>query len=247
MAYAAITCDKKGHLAILTLNRPEARNAVNQKMAQELEEACDLINGDNDVYVVVVMGAGEVFCAGSEIQAGSYTKGPANSIAGIESPVIAAINGDAVGQGLEIALACDIRLAAEGARLGLPQASKGRIPMDGGTQRLPRIVGRGKALELLLTSDMVTAEEALQIGLVSKTVPAGLLTAEVLKLAETIAAKGPLALRYLKEAVIKGMDMNLEQGLRLEADLYFLLHTTSDRTEGIKAFQEKREPKFKGE
>ena len=130
-------------------------------------------------------------------------------------------------------MSCDIRLAADKARFGLPQVAQGQIPMDGGTQRLPRIIGRGKALELLLTTEITTADEALEMGLVSKVVTSKALEGEAAALAETIAAKGPLALRYLKEAVNKGLDMTMEQGLRLEADLYFLLHTTADRTEGI--------------
>jgi enoyl-CoA hydratase/carnithine racemase len=171
---------------------------------------------------------------------------PAAAIAAIDRPVIAAINGDALGPGLELALSCDIRLASSRARFGLAQVARGRIPTDGGTQRLPRIVGRGKALELLLTAEVITADEALEIGLVSKVVPPEALSGEAEKLAGIVAAKGPIALRYLKEAVNKGLDMTMEQGLRLEADLYFLLHTTADRTEGIKAFREKRPPKYQG-
>jgi enoyl-CoA hydratase/carnithine racemase len=238
---------RRGHVAYLTLNRPEAGNAVNQEMAQELEEACRRINQDEGVYVVVLTGAGDAFCGGSELEAGEYTGGPAAAVAGIDRPVIAAINGDAVGPGLELALGCDIRVASDTARFALPQVARGLIPTDGGTQRLPRIVGRGKALELLLTAATVGAGEALEIGLVSRVFPPDRLSAGVEALAGEIAAKGPLALRYIKETVGKGLDMTLEQGLRLEADLYFLLHTTADRTEGIRAFLEKRPPKFKGE
>jgi enoyl-CoA hydratase len=243
----AVIHKRRGHIAHLTLNRPQANNAINQPLAQELEEICTQINQDDDIYVVILTGAGDkAFCGGSELASGERYYNPASAIASIDRPVIAAINGDALGQGLELALSCDIRLASDRAYFSLPQVAQGLIPMDGGTQRLPRIVGRGKALELLLTAETISAEEALEIGLVSKVVPPAELAGEVEALAETIATKGPIALRYLKEAVNKGLDMTLEQGLRLEADLYFLLHTTADRTEGIKAFLEKRNPRFKG-
>ncbi len=247
MPYKTVICTRKNHVAHIILNRPEAGNAINQSLAQELCEVCYGINQDNGIYVAVITGAGDVFCSGSDADSIEAGQSPANAIASIECPVIAAINGDALGQGLELALGCDIRLSSETSRFGLPQVSRGLIPLDGGTQRLPRIIGRGKALELLLTAETITAQEALEIGLVSRVVPPEKLAVEVEALAETLAAKGPLALKYIKEAVNKGLDMALEQGLRLEADLYFLLHTTADRTEGIKAFLGKRPPEFKGE
>jgi enoyl-CoA hydratase/carnithine racemase len=236
---------KKAHIASITLNRPTAGNAINPELARELEEACGRIKDDDDIYAVILTGAGNAFSTGGEKGLGE-TYQPAAAVAAIDRPVIAAINGDALGLGLEIALSADIRIASDKARFGLPQVAGGRIPTDGGTQRLPRIIGRGKALELLMTAETISAAEALEIGLVSKIVPSGELAGEAQKLAETIAAKGPIALRYLKEAIIKGMDMTLEQGLRLEADLYFLLHTTADRTEGIKSYLEKRKPEYKG-
>jgi enoyl-CoA hydratase/carnithine racemase len=244
MPYRAIKYSKRGHVARLTLNRPAAGNAVDTVMDGELSDVCLRINGDGAIYVVIITGAGAAFCRGADV-ALETTGRPAAAIAGLDCPVIAAINGDALGLGLEIALSCDIRLASDKARFALPQLARARLPAGGGTQRLPRLVGPGKALELLLTAADITAAGALEIGLVSKVVPAPSLEAETQELAATVAAKGPLALKYIKEAVRKGMDMTLEQGLRLEADLYFLLHTTADRTEGIKAFREKRPARFK--
>ena len=260
MPYSTILYTKKEHIVTITLNRPEAENVINQQLARELAEACREINRDDSVYAVVITGAGDrAFCGGSELEKAIQVSGTptaledlgtqynvAPAIAGIDRPVIAAINGDALGQGLELALSCDIRLASDKARFGFPQVALGLIPMDGGTQRLPRIVGRGKALELIFTGETINAGEALEIGLVSKVVKQENLAPETEALAQSIASKAPIALRYIKEAVNKGLDLTLEQGLRLEADLYFLLHTTADRTEGIRAFLEKRNPKFKG-
>jgi enoyl-CoA hydratase/carnithine racemase len=170
----------------------------------------------------------------------------AEPIARLDKPVIAAINGDAIGMGLELALACDIRIASEMARFGLPQIKTGLIPWDGGTQRLSRLVGRSKALEMILTGEVIDGQEALRIGLVHKVVPKKDLTEVTMKMAQEMAPKGPIALRYAKETIYKGMDMTLEQGLRLEAGLYLLIHTSKDRTEGIQAFREKKTPKFEG-
>jgi len=249
MLYATITYSKDDHIAHLTLNRPEADNAVNQQMAQELEAVCRQINQDSDIYVVMVTGTGtKAFCGGGELaspESGSY--GAAATIAGLNQPVIVAINGDALGQGLELALSCDIRLASNKAKFSLPQVAEGLIPRDGGTQRLSRLVGKGKALELILTADVIDADEALAIGLVNRVMAQEELAAEAEAMAKTMAAKGPIALRYAKEAVNKGLDLTLEQGLRLESDLYLLIHTTEDRTEGIRAFLEKRPPQFKGQ
>jgi enoyl-CoA hydratase len=254
---------EKEHVAYITLNRPRTGNVINQQLAQEMIDICHKINQDDTIYAVVITGAGDrVFCIGSEIeriaQAGRLEaalvklreergkQNVASAVASIDRPVIAAINGDAFGQGLEIALACDIRLASQRARFGFPQALSGLMPMDSGTQRLPRIVGRGKALELILFGETIDAEEAQAIGLVSQVVEPGQLASVTDSLAQSITHKAPIALRYIKEAVNKGLDLTLDQGLRLEADLYFLLHTTTDRTEGIRAFLEKRRPRFKG-
>jgi enoyl-CoA hydratase/carnithine racemase len=244
MPYSTIIYAIKDHIATVTLNRPQAGNRLNLEMAQELDDACRRLNQDDAICVAILTGAGnKTFCKGSQPEKSAYKA--AAAIAAVEKPVIAAINGDALGPGLELALSCDIRLSSDKAGFGFPGVAKGLIPSDGGTQRLPRVVGRGKALELLLTAGTITAREALEIGLVSQVVPGAELMPEVEALAKTIAAKGPVALRFIKEAVNKGLDLTLEQGLRLEADLYFLIHTTADRTEGITAFLEKRKPEFK--
>jgi len=244
MPYSTVSYNAKDHVAYLTLNRPEAFNRIDLELAQEVADACRQANQDDEVYVVVIGGAGKAFCGGGEGKGETY--GVASAVAAIEKPVIVAINGDALGQGLELALAGDMRLAADDARFGLPQLTEGLIPADGGTQRLARLVGRGKALELILTAETIAAPEALEIGLVNRVVASAELAAEAKGLAESMARQGPIALRFIKEAVNKGLDMTLEQGLRLEGDLYFLLHTTADRTEGINAFLKKRKPKFKG-
>jgi len=249
MAYATIIYTQKDHVAHIILNRPEVDNIISQQLAQELDDVCRQINQDDDIYVAIITGAGDGgFCGGSELEQQEFSRcySPATAIASIDRPVIAAINGDALGQGLELALSCDIRLASHRARLGFPQIAQGLIPTDGGTQRLPRIVGKGKAMELILTGEIISAEEAFEIGLVNKVVAEENLAVEVESAAKTITTKGPIAVRYIKEAVNKGLDLTLEQGLHLEADLYFLLHTTADRTEGIKAFLKKRPPQFKG-
>ena len=265
MPRAIVIYTKKEHIAHITLNRPEVENIINQQLAQEVVDVCREVSQDDNIYVAVITGAGGgAFCGGNELERliqstntseisstkltdASTKYNVAAAIASIDRPVIAAINGDALGEGLELALSCDIRLASPRARFGFPQVASGLIPTDGGTQRLPRLIGRGKAMELILTAETISAEEALEMGLVSQVVPEEDLASEVEDLARTIASKAPVALKYIKEAVNKGMDLTLEQGLCLEADLYFLLQTTADRTEGIKAFLQKRPPNFKGQ
>jgi enoyl-CoA hydratase/carnithine racemase len=254
---------EKEHVAVVTLNSPEHGNVIDASVAQELLDICLRINQNDDIYLAIITNTGDKFCIGSELE---YQTGTgmslreavnrlkdsdiryevSSAVALIDRPVIAAINGDALGQGLELALACDVRYTSENARFGFPQTAAGLMPMDGGTQRLPRLIGRGKALELILNGETIDAREALDIGLVSQVVSPEALLEKTLSFAAGMAAKAPIAMRYVKEAVNKGMDLTLDQGVRLEADLYFLIHTTVDRTEGIKAFQEKRKPQFKG-
>ncbi|OGO39533.1 MAG: hypothetical protein A2147_04305 [Chloroflexi bacterium RBG_16_57_8] len=264
MPEKTVLCDVSEHVALVTLNRSRNGNVVDQALARDLLDTCLEINQDDDVYVAVITGAGEkAFCSGSQldrlVQQGRSLGDAidrlgdadvryevAAGVAAIEKPVIAAINGDALGQGLELALSCDIRIAAQTARLGFPQTTSGLMPMDGGTQRLPRLIGKGKALELILGGETISAEEAMIIGLVSQVVPQKDAIETAMALARNMATKAPIAMRYVKEAVNKGMDLTLDQGIRLEADLYFLIHTTADRTEGVRAFQEKRKPGFEG-
>ncbi len=258
MPYNTLTYDKREQVVWITLNQPTAGNAISLKMASELSDACRDINQDDDVRAVIVTGAGNVFCSGvdlDDLDSPATNKqgrwNPASiaskSVASVDCPVIAAINGNALGAGLELALACDIRIASQNARLGFPETSYGLIPGGGGTQRLPRIIGKGKATEMILTAEPIDADEAYEVGLLSGVFPADKLDEGAEEIARRLASLAPVAVRYAKEAVYKGMDMTLDQGLRLEADLSFLLQTTSDCAEGIRAFLEKRTAQFKGE
>ena len=257
--YQAITYAVAEHVATITLNRPDVHNAMNQAMRSDLTRCFERLVTDDDVKAIVVTGAGDrAFSAGADIR--EFVE-PLVPVAFREQrrrvefravmdrcpqPIIAAINGFALGGGLELALACDIRVAAAGATLGLTEINLAIIPGGGGTQRLPRLVGRGKALEMILTGARIAADEALRIGLVERVVPAGDALKAATELARTIAAKAPVALRYAKEAVVKGLEMPLADGLRLEGDLSTLLRTTEDRVEGAKAFLEKRAPRWTG-
>lgn len=253
MGYDAVLYQKKEQIGNITLNRPEVNNAINAPLAEELIDICSEVSQDEDVRVVTITGAGEAFCVGTDWSGSlpletAQTKllSVAGVVAKLDCPVIAAINGDALGQGLELALACDLRIAAETARLGLSQVVSGLIPWDGGTQRLPRLVGSAKAMEMILLGESISAKEAHRLGLVNKVVALKELSLVVADIAREMASRAPLALKYAKEAIHQGLELTLEQGLRLEADLYSLLQTTQDRTEGITAFREKRQPKFKG-
>jgi enoyl-CoA hydratase len=258
MFYRTITFERKDYVGTICVIAPVNDLEKYARLVDELSDVCSTITSDDEIRVVILTGAGDrpfSLGMGMELSGGVLSVDRESSvgflsvpelIAKLDPPVIAAINGDAIGQGLELALACDIRIAAETSRFGLPHIKTGLIPRDGGTQRLPRLVGRGKALEMILTGEMIEAQEAYRIGLINKIVPPGELVTVAMDMAKEMASKGPIALRYAKEAICKGMDVTLEQGLRLEADLYFLLHTTRDRTEGINAFRKKRTPKFEG-
>jgi enoyl-CoA hydratase/carnithine racemase len=260
-----ILFEKKDRMAIVTLNRADRLNRLTRQMADCLAETCGVIEDDADIGVVILTAAGPVFSLGLDARSVSpeewrelvdiptesvrhrhWALYGVEAVASLSKPVIAALNGDALGAGLELALVCDLRVSREDARFGFPQVREGMIPMSGGTQRLPRIIGLAKALELIMTGEPIDADEARRIGLVSRVVPSH----ELQKIAEELAAsilKGaPLAVRYAKEAVRQGIDLPLAEGARLEADLALLLQTTADRAEGIRSFHEKRSPEFQG-
>ena len=256
MSYETVTLRRENHVVVINLINLGNDPAKMAQLSGELWDLCAEITSDSEPRVIILTGAVEnAFSMGTDLlrAVSRMDEGPckkllslAEPIARLDQPVIAAINGNATGQGLELVLACDIRIAVETASFGLPHITKGLIPWDGGTQRLSRLVGRGKAMEMILTGEIIDAQDAYRIGLVNRVVHANELMEVAMNIAQEMASRGPLALRYAKEAIYKGMDQTLEQGLRLEADLYFLLQTTSDRTEGVTAFREKKTPRFEG-
>jgi enoyl-CoA hydratase/carnithine racemase len=258
-AHEAIRYESADGVATITLNRPDVHNAMNETMRRELQGVFEGLVTDDTVRVVVVTGAGgKAFSAGADIREFTAPQVPTvfrehrrridfrQVMDRCPQPIIAAIGGYCFGGGLELALACDIRVAAADSRLGLTEIDLAIIPGGGGTQRLPRLVGRGKALEMILTGARIDAAEALRIGLVERVVPAGEALASARELAATLAAKAPVALRYAKESVVKGLALPLADGIQLEGDLSTFLRTTEDRLEGAKAFLEKRKPRWQG-
>lgn len=243
---------REGGIAVIMLDRPEAGNRVDAAMAAELRELCGELAAEaalsDAVRVVLLTGAGAVFSVGREVPAYAGELRAAGAVAGLPMPVVAALNGDATEHGLELALAADVRVAAGGAMLGFAPPSAGGFPFDGGTQRLPRLAGAGWARDLLLTGRRISAEAARSIGLVSRVAGPGEGAMDAARqLAGEIMGGGPVAARYVKEAVNLGADLGLAQGLGLEADLNFILHSTADRAEGIRAFRERRGAEFWGE
>ncbi|HUI83393.1 MAG TPA: enoyl-CoA hydratase-related protein [Candidatus Binatia bacterium] len=254
-----IKLETKNHIVYITIDRPKVLNALNMATMEELKQAFASIKDDAEVRVAILSGSGEkAFVAGADIgelaqhtpvSAKEYThRGQAiiDSIENLGKPVIACINGFALGGGCELAMACTMRLASENAKLGQPEVKLGLIPGYGGTQRLSRLVGKGIAMQLVLTGEMITAQEAHRIGLVNEVVP----QAELIPRAEAIAAKivanAPLAIQYAMEAVNRGLDLPLADGLFLEATLFGVCCATEDKNEGTRAFLEKRQAQFKG-
>ncbi|RIH83418.1 Short-chain-enoyl-CoA hydratase [Meiothermus luteus] len=245
-------------VAIVTLRRPQALNALNQDVLVELANVTEVIAQDPEVRVAIFTGEGRAFVAGADIgeiaaledvfaarEFAILGQSVFNEIAALPLPTIAAINGYALGGGLELALACDLRVASTKARLGLPEVGLGIIPGFGGTQRLPRLLGRGRALDLIFTGRHLSAEEALSLGLVNRVGEDALETAK--ELAAAILKNGPIALALAKEAVGRGENLDLQEALEIEADLFGLACATQDMREGTRAFLEKRTPQFKGE
>ena len=253
----AIDYKKEGKVAIFTINRPEAMNALNMETMRELREVLVDFRDDDELWVGIVTGAGEkAFCGGADIKdtlpfmkehSRAQWAMPDSIMRGLElwKPLVAAINGMALGGGLELALACDIRIAAENARLGTPEVTLGLIPGWGGTQRLPRAIPKCKAAELLLMGKLIDAQEAYRIGLVNQVVPQAEVLSTAKEWAEAICKAAPLAVRAAKEAMLRGCDMTLEDGLRLENALVAYVMATEDFTEGTTAFVEKRKPNYR--
>ena len=259
MTFSNILFEKRDSIAYVTVNRPKLLNALNMATMEELRAAFHEIKNDRDVRVVILTGAGEkAFIAGADIAelAGhdalsgkEYThrgQSVLNLIENLGKPVIACINGFALGGGCEIAMASTLRLATETARLGQPEVKLGIIPGYGGTQRLPRLVGKGVAMQLVVTGDMITAGEAHRIGLVNEVTAAAELIPRAEAIARKIIANAPLAVQYAIEAVNKGMETTLAEGLYLEAVLFGVACSSEDKKEGTTAFLEKRSPQFKG-
>ena len=257
LTFEHLSFDLQDGVAVITVDRQSALNALNQDVLAELTMAFEIAQTDVEVRALVLTGAGRAFVAGADIselqrlsdpfagrEAALIGQDVMNTLAALPVPTVAAINGFALGGGLELALAADMRVAAPGAKLGLPEVGRGLIPGYGGTQRLPRLIGKGRALELIFTGRHVSAEEALQMGLVNRVADDAL--AAALELAGMAAKNAPVALGLAKEAVIRGLDLTLSEGLEVEADLFGMVTTTEDMKEGTAAFLAKRAADFKG-
>ncbi len=254
--YQYILVERDERVGIVTLNRPRELNALNTQLIGELGEALETFDRDPDIGCIIITGAGEkAFAAGADIKE-MADKTPVEMLTGsfeawerirrIHTPLIAAVNGYALGGGCELALHCDMIVASENARFGQPEINLGIIPGAGGTQRLARVLGKYRTMELILTGAQITAQELAALGLINRVVPQGEHLTEALKLARTVAAQAPIATRLAKDAVLAAFETSLEEGLEAERKNFFLLFSTEDMREGMRAFVEKRKPQFKG-
>jgi enoyl-CoA hydratase len=240
----AVKVTIEGGCAIATLNRPASRNLLSNHMARELMDLAETVEDDDSILALAITGAGKAFCVGFEHDVDPRL---VETIGLISKPTLAILHGDVFDEGLELALALDLRIATIETRCALSQMRRGQLPHFGGTQRLPRLIGAAHALEMILTGDPIKGDQAMQFGLVTYLAhDRSELDRIARDLIGTLATRGTLGVRLVKDAVRKGLDMTLEQGIRLEEDLYALLQTTADRAEGVKAFLEKRRPLFKG-
>jgi len=257
--YKTLIYEKKENIGLLTINRPEKMNAISQELTAELSQLLDEIENDDDLRVIVITGAGDkAFVAGADInelvnrdarlgrRVSRERQEIFSRIEDLHVPVIAAVNGYALGGGLELALACSIRICSEKAQFGAPEVKLGIIPGDGGTQRLPRLIGLGRAMEMIIIGDFIDAQEAYRIGLVNNVFPPEKLMEKAMELAQKIASRPPLAVKYAKEAVNRSQEGDTASGFALESYLHALSCTTEDKKEGVSAFLEKRKGKFKG-
>jgi enoyl-CoA hydratase len=240
----AIEIDLSGGALVATLKRPRAQNRISHAMARELMDLAETVEDDDAILALAITGAGNVFCAGFDDDVDSLL---VETLALLSKPTVAIINGHATDEGLELAMALDLRAAVGDAHLALTQLVRGKLPRFGGTQRLPRLAGPAQALRMILTGAPLSAGDAMRLGLVTYLADDSKdLDRVARELLATIASRGPIGMRMAKEAVRKGYDMTIDQGIRLEEDLYALLQTTTDRAEGVRAFLEKRKPLFKG-
>ena len=257
-SYETVLLDRRDRVAVIMINRPEKRNALNIQTRAEGAAILDELRADDSVRVVIITGAGDkAFIAGADIAEFAdrtaisqreimLERGLFNAVDTFPKPIIAMVNGYCLGGGCEVALACDIRVASETASFGQPEINLGIIPGGGGTQRLPRLVGEGNAMEMILTGEIIDAQTAFNLGLVNHVVPADQLEIKTMEIANRIAEKSPIALRLAKEAIKLAARSNLDEGLRREVDLFALCFSSADKDEGVKAFLEKRKPEFKG-
>jgi enoyl-CoA hydratase len=256
MGYENIAVEKEGAIGIVTLNRPQQLNALSYGLVKELALAMEALDQDPEVRVLIVTGGEKVFAAGADIKemadAGPFDERVQGRLAfrdrinEISKPVVAAVSGYALGGGCELALSCDIIIASETARFGQPEINLGTIPGSGGTQRLTRLVGKYRAMEIVLAGETIEAAEAERLGLVNKVVPVEFLLEEAKEIAGKIAAKPALAVKFAKESINKALNTPLDEGLEFERKSFYLLFSSEDRREGMKAFLEKRKPVFKG-